>query len=179
MTDYDKMPLAGETPYPPIKVNAKNPKYARWMLDNMGGFNSEMSAVSLYLYNNLITEYQYSDISKIFFKINMVEMHHLHIFGQLAFALGEDPKLWTQRRGRKAYWSPSYNEYPVNLSRLLEHALEGEIAAVDKYAGQINCIEDSCIVENLKRIIIDEELHIQIFRRIISEYCPQCQKPYV
>lgn len=179
MTDFNTLPVSEDTPYPPVKVTGKNLKYARWMLDNMGGFNSEMSAVALYLYNNLITAYQYKEVSAIFYKINMVEMHHLHIFGELAFILGEDPKLWTQRRKHKAYWSPSYNEYPVNLSRLMHHALEGEIAAIDKYSGQINCIDDPHINTILKRIIADEQMHVLIFQKIIAEYCLQCRRPDV
>ena len=64
-----------------------------------------------------------------------------------------------------------------NLSRLMFHALDGENATIDKYAGQINCIDDPDIIEILKRIIDDEKLHVLIFQRIIAEHCIQCRTP--
>ena len=42
-------------PYPPVKVDGKNPQYAAAILSNIGSCNSEMTAVSLYFYNSLIT----------------------------------------------------------------------------------------------------------------------------
>ena len=46
---------SSDAPYPPIKAESGNPAYARVMLDNIGGSNSEMSAISLYVFNQLIT----------------------------------------------------------------------------------------------------------------------------
>ena len=40
---------SSDAPYPPIKAESGNPAYARVMLDNIGGSNSEMSAISLSL----------------------------------------------------------------------------------------------------------------------------------
>lgn len=48
---------SSDVPYPPIKAESGNPAYARVMLDNIGGSNSEMSAISLYIFNQLITGY--------------------------------------------------------------------------------------------------------------------------
>ena len=47
---------ATQLPYPPIRITKQNKSYAQAILDNMGGRVSEMSAVSLYFYNHLITE---------------------------------------------------------------------------------------------------------------------------
>ncbi len=56
MLSMDDLRYTADLPYPPIKVEMKNPAYAKAMLDNIGGLNSEMSAISLYVYNNLILE---------------------------------------------------------------------------------------------------------------------------
>ena len=60
------------------------------MLDNMAGNRSEMSAISLYTYNQLITD-EHNEIAELFHKISIVEMRHLYIFGTLAKQLGADP----------------------------------------------------------------------------------------
>ena len=94
MLSMDDLRYTADLPYPPIKVEMKNPAYAKAMLDNIGGLNSEMSAISLYVYNNLILE-EKKEIAAIFHKVSIVEMHHLEIFGKLALQLGEDPRMWT------------------------------------------------------------------------------------
>lgn len=168
--DFEALTYCSDAPYPLVQPVAPNRTYARWMLDNMGGSNSEMSAVSLYFYNNLITACEFKDISAVFHKISVVEMHHLDIFGRLALALGENPQLCTRSQNRRIYWTPGYNKYPTEFGRLMHNALEGEQAAIRKYENQINCVNDPNIIENLMRIILDEKLHIQIFTQIIMEY---------
>nr|WP_138263622.1 ferritin-like domain-containing protein [[Clostridium] hylemonae] len=148
----------------------RNRAYGRMMLDNMGGQNSEMSAVSLYVYNNLLID-EDARLSGIFHKISIVEMHHLHIFGEIARMMGENPRLWTYRGNQMTYWSPSYNNYPIEIRPLLTNALNGERKTVQKYEEQCRRIKDIHIVECLKRIIQDEEIHIHIFESLLEEYC--------
>ena len=109
---------ASDLPYPPVAVDGKNPAYAKAMLDNVGGANSEMSAISLYVYNNLRSGHT-PDIAQTFHKVSIVEMHHLEIFGKLACMLGEDPRMWTQHGCKKAYWTPGYNQYPVHFPEMM------------------------------------------------------------
>ena len=72
---------ATQLPYPPIRITKQNKSYAQAMLDNMGGRVSEMSAVSLYFYNHLITE-KFPEVAELFHKISVTEMRHLEIFGK-------------------------------------------------------------------------------------------------
>ena len=156
--------------YPPVKVNEKNRLYGRMMLDNMGGQNSEMSAISLYIYNHLfLNDREY--LSHVFRKISIVEMHHLATFGQIAKLMGENPRLWTHRGNGMAYWSPGYNQYPTELGYILQNALMGEKKAIQKYEEQCQIIQDENIVKCLKRIIEDEEVHIDILKMLYQEYC--------
>lgn len=166
----DSLIFSSPKPYPPVCVCERNQVYGRMMLDNMGGNNSEMSAVSLYLYNNLLIDDD-ERISSIFHKISIVEMHHLRIFGQFARMMGENPRLWTYRGNRMAYWTPAYNNYPLEMKALLMNALNGEKNAVQKYEQQCQKIEDPHIVECLRRIIVDEKIHIHIFESLYEEYC--------
>ena len=62
---------ASDLPYPPVAVDGKNPAYAKAMLDNVGGANSEMSAISLYVYNNLRSGHT-PDIAQTFHKVSIV-----------------------------------------------------------------------------------------------------------
>ncbi len=170
MLNYKELAYAAKEPYPQIQVKERNPACARSMLDNLGGSHSEMSAVSLYFYNRLLTGEGYEDIAYIFHKISIVEMHHLEIFGSLALQFGENPRLWSFRKNRRYYWTPAYNEYPTDLGVLVRNSLQGELHTIQKYEQQLSFLEDEAVQANLKRILADEKIHANIFQMIINEY---------
>ena len=169
----DDLVFAAPGPYPEINLAACNPAYARTMLDNMAGECSEMNAVSLYFYNNLITNEKYKDVAYIFHKISIVEMHHLQIFGEIACCLGADPRLWTQNDNNHVYWSPEFNTYSWSFKKLMHQALQNELDTIEIYKKQMCDIDNSCIAANLQRIIEDEEVHVKIFKDVIKKYCPK------
>ncbi|MEG2571089.1 MAG: ferritin family protein, partial [Clostridia bacterium] len=113
---------------------------------------------------------EYAEVSEAFHEINIVEMHHLEIFGELAYKLGENPRLWSQRGIQKKYWSPCYNRYPVQIHSILENSLSGELMAIKKYEMQCRAIANTNITDILKRIIADEEVHVEIFKKLIEKY---------
>lgn len=160
---------SAKLPYPPVRVEGHNAAYGKAMLSNLGGYDSEMSAVSLYFYDHLVTR-KYQEVSLAFHKISVVEMHHMEIFGQLAFLLGEDPRLWEEKNERLIYWSPTYNEYSFDLKTTLLYAIHAEKAAIRKYKSQMQVIKDPYIVANLERIILDEEQHVTIFMELYQTY---------
>lgn len=55
-----------EAPYPPVRAERPNPFYAQEILSNIGSCNSEISAVSLYLYNSTILSISHEEFSKFF-----------------------------------------------------------------------------------------------------------------
>lgn len=145
------------SPYPPLQVQQPNRCYALEMLDNLGGRDSEMSAVGLYFYNHLVTS---GEVADLFHRISIMEMRHLEIFGRLALQLGADPRLWSCTKGQPRYWSPAYNQYSRGLRPLLETAIDHEKKAIAKYERQTQCIQDPYVVEILQHIIADEEEHL-------------------
>ena len=88
--DLSALAFADNSPWPPIEIISQNKRYGAAMLSNIGACNSEMSAISLYIYNGMITKSYFFDIAECFHKISIVEMHHLHTFGELSIMLGAD-----------------------------------------------------------------------------------------
>lgn len=153
--------------YPAIHVENKDPAYIPEILSNMGGVDSEMSAVSLYVYNQLVTE-NLPDLASAFQRISIDEMRHLKIFGTIALQLGADPRLWIKRGHTPVYWSAKYNRYTTKPRQILSNALYTEYMTVDKYTRQAKRIQDASIVENLQRIILEEQQHIATFKALIQ-----------
>lgn len=162
-----------DLPYPPIRITSPNEQYGQMILDNVGGMNSEMSAISLYLYNHVISGDAFKDLNQVFLKISETEMHHLDIFSQLAFKLGMDPRMWSCCYECNEYWSPAYNNYPNQLDALLVNSITSEQKAIEKYRYQASIIEDPYIVEILDRIILDEELHVKILESFYNKLIKQ------
>lgn len=162
-----------DIPYPPIKINGPSEEYGQMILDNVGGMISEMSAVSLYMYNHIIAGEAFKELRTVFLQISIVEMHHLEMFSELALQLGMDPRLWSCNEERTEYWSPSYNNYPNQLQALLVNAITGEQRAIEKYCFQASVIRDPNIVAILNRIIMDEKLHVEIlegyYRKLVRK----------
>ncbi len=161
--------FADPSPYPPLCVERPNSGYAAEMLSNIGACSSEMSTISLYIYNNTVLAEQNPEYAQIFQKMSMVEMRHLHTFARLAHMLGADPRLWTCSGKRPCYWSPACNRYPLKLSALIKNACQGEQETVLKYRCQAEHIRDAYVVDLLNRIILDEQLHVQIFQEMLKD----------
>lgn len=161
--------FADPSPYPPLCVERPNPDYAAEILSNIGACHSEMSTISLYIYNDTILAEQNPECAQIFHKISMVEMRHLQIFSRLSHMLGADPRLWTCSGKRPCYWSPACNRYPSKLPAIIKNACQGEQEAVLKYRCQAEHIQDAYVVDLLNRIILDEQLHVQIFQEMLRD----------
>ncbi len=160
-------------PWPPVRVERPNPLYAAEMLSNLGACDSKMSAAALYFYNSTVLSDAEPAFSGIFHRISIVEMHHLEIFARLAHLLGADPRLWSFSSSSPCWWSPACNRYPTRLPALLQNSLACEQNAVLKYRRQAARICDAYLADLLNRIVLDEQLHMEIFRQMLAEVCPE------
>lgn len=168
-TEPTAMSFSDSKPYPPVKVCGANPQYARLMLKNIASYNSEMSAISLYIYNSVVLKSEYPALADCFLEISKVEMRHLDIFCELASLLGADPRLWSYTGRKLSYWSPSSNQYPRLTPQIIEYAISGENEAIESYKRQSAWVRDENIVNNLNRVILDEERHIEVFHSMLKE----------
>ena len=157
-------------PYPAVRVEAKNPAYARIMLGNIGDQSSEMSSYALYLYNHTITPAE-PELTEAFRVVAGVEKKHLELLSEAAFQLGADPRLWAVT-GNAAqpmrYWSPGLLSYTANPRAMLQNALALERATIAKYERQTQEIKDDGILLLLRRILLDESMHVEIFRGLLD-----------
>ena len=158
-------------PYPAVRAEAKNPVYARVMLGNIGDQSSEMSSYALYLYNQTITAADQA-MTEAFRVVAEVERRHLELMCAAAFQLGADPRLWAVT-GNAAqpmrYWSPGLLSYTANNRAMLQNALALERATIAKYERQTQEIRDDGILLLLRRILLDESMHLEVFRGLLAD----------
>ncbi len=159
-----------DIPYPSIKGLDLNVTYGQMLLSNLGGTVSEMSAISLYIYNAVLLETQWPELSTAFLSISQTEMKHLQLFSRMCSMLGVDPRLWDCQNDFLEYWSPGYNVYPRQIKTMLENAIISENHAIQNYEYQLRCIQEPIIQSVLNRIILDEKHHVHILENFLNEY---------
>ena len=154
-------------PYPEVCVTEPNINYARLLSSAYAGDGGELSAVLQYIYGHLVTEgAEPSQLSAVLSCVSVTEMRHLEILGELITKLGGDPKFCDMQR-RGCFDAGKVN-YQTSPDRILRAAISGEKAAIAMYRDLIRRIDDSCIREILRRIILDEEHHIKLFSELLG-----------
>ena len=149
-------------PYPEIKVEKENIEYAKLLLYPYAGIVSEDTATHLYMYQSFILDKKISDTLK---NIAIVEMHHLELLAKTINLLGLKPEY----KANDIPWTTNYVNYNNNLKDILKINIESETLAIKNYNNLIEVIDDKYIKELLKRIIIDEEIHLKIFKELLNQ----------
>lgn len=156
-------------PYPEIRVENKNKEYAKILLEDYAGINSETTAVFQYSYQS-ISNYEIEELSEILEQISIVEMKHIELLGKTITLLGELPKLSFNYNNYLTYWSGSFIDYTTNIKEFLIMNIQAEKNAIENYKKHACIINDKYIKELLYRIIDDEKKHIECFNILLEKY---------
>lgn len=156
--------------YPEIKVEAENKEYAYILLNDYAGEVSELSAITLYSYQQFL-QFKDEEFAHIMEQISIAEMIHLKMLGQTIKLLGVNP-IYKIKDVDDNYvsWNSEYVSYDTNIVDMLKTNIEKEKEAILKYQSHIKLINDKYIKELLARIIEDEEKHLGCFNKLLKQY---------
>lgn len=152
-------------PYPEINIPRENLYFANILMDDYCSIISEYTAISQYIYGHIISDE--TELSDDFLGISMVEMQHLQLLGDVIKQLGGNPVF---RSGNGSVWNSTLVPYSNSTRNRLRLAIKSEQKSIDQYNSHISKINDVDIQNLLKRIILDEELHIQILKDHLNRY---------
>ncbi len=155
-----------EIPYPKIHVTKKNPDLARLIMHSYAGDVSEDTAIHQYMYQSVILAKEYKEVSRILEEIGKVEMHHLEILAELILELGVYPIYLDPIVDHHEFWNSKYVAYETELKPIILANIEAERNALSQYNSLIHLISDESVKCVLKRIVLDERLHLEIFEKI-------------
>lgn len=154
-------------PYPHLESVRPDPEYSAVVTGAFGGQGSEATAIAQYglhrffldEYPELFTAYQY---------IAAVEIIHWRLLGKLIRALGLPPRLLSCETG--AFWNGSFPAFHCTLPEIIRSDIDGEKEAVAHYKRMTARIADENIQSLFRRIILDEERHIEILNELYARY---------
>ncbi len=161
---------SNQSPYPEIKVTAPNPQYIELLRDAYAGVDSELTAITQYTYQSMMTKENEKDIKEMLTKISINEMLHLEIFAELIKLLGGNPIYRGSYSTHNNYWNGSFVYYGNSLCDRLKTDLGSEHDAIRTYNEYINRIHDPYIQNVLRRIIMDEQFHAHLFTEAVKKY---------
>ncbi|MFZ5974832.1 MAG: ferritin-like domain-containing protein [Bacillota bacterium] len=158
---------ADPAPYPEIRVAAPNMSYAQLLMDDYAGAVSEFTAINQYLYHHFVTEESNKEVGKLLENVAITEMRHMEMIAGLILLLGGNPVF----RGSTYLWNPRMVYYGNDFCSRLKADLDAEQKAIQNYQIHISRIDDPYIQSVLGRIILDERVHLELFKQAIEKYC--------
>lgn len=161
------MKYCANLPYPEVRVNKKDIEVAKDLLNSYAGRISEDTAIHNYVFQHMMQDDK--ELKQILEGISIVEMHHLEILGQLIFALGLTPLFASVEEDHTKWFSGSYVNYEKNWQQTLQNNIFNEQVAIRNYEKIILKTNDENVKHILKRIILDERIHIEIFTKLLEQ----------
>lgn len=64
----------------------------------------------------------------------------------------------------------TFVNFTIYIREMLLEDIKAETKAIENYKYHISIINDKYIVELLNRIILDEELHLRLFKELYEKY---------
>ena len=171
-TNYERGNCSDPSPYPDVEVLSPNLAYAEILMDDYAGIVSEYTAISQYLYHHFLFKQIDKRLGELLKSVSINEMLHMEILADTIKKLGGNPLI----RGSKSslsgnFWSGKFICYGTNLCEQLKSDINAEYKAINGYQKHICCIGDSQVQAILERIILDEKVHIRLFKQALQEFC--------
>lgn len=156
----DLTKFSSELPYPEIVVE-KNLNDSRLLMPSYGGNASEITAIMTYSFQHFICPIK--EIAEVLNGISIAEMRHMELLGEAITALGGYPII-----GGRTYWNGSFVNYTLDTKKFLRQNILAEETAILNYERTILNLSEDCLKQMIERIIVDEEIHIKLFKELLQ-----------
>ena len=157
----DLTKYASDLPYPEIEVE-QNVTESKLLMPVYAGSASELTAVLTYSFQRYVSP-KYPEISTALKGIAITEMHHHELLGETIYALGGYPVM-----GARTYWNGSLVNYTLDPRKYLRQNIVAEETAILNYERTILNLTTDSVKMLLERIILDEEVHVKIFKELLK-----------
>ena len=158
-----------DLPYPSTECIKPNSHDCGLIMQDYAGYVSEITATTQYFYHHLYAGKDgYEEIAETLMGIGIAEMHHLDILGKVILKLGGDPKLLAPVNCKRAWWCGDKVDYSKNIEQIILKDIMGEKAAINAYSKHAKMVCQESVSATLKRIVLDEELHLETLNNILK-----------
>ncbi|MDA8227338.1 MAG: LysM peptidoglycan-binding domain-containing protein [Desulfitobacterium hafniense] len=163
------LPVAESTVPTPGEIPEPNFTYAMWLFDVYAGKDSELSAVTTYLYQAAVLDRP--EFDALLRPIAYDELRHVELLGIALRHLGVDPRYGSFSKGHWVDWRARYLNYTTELCALLDLNMEDEAKAVQHYNDLSQRIPIPEIQAILCQLAADEQRHYECFALAKQQFC--------
>ncbi len=153
--------FSSDLPYPEVEVQ-KNLADSKLLMPNYAGAAGELTAITTYSFQSFIS-LKNPELVTIMEEISRTEMHHFKLLGTTIFKLGGYPVM-----GGRTYWNGGFVNYTIDPKKFLQQNIMAEETAILNYERTILNLSQESLKLLLERIILDEEIHIKIFKDLLA-----------
>ncbi|MBQ3116688.1 MAG: manganese catalase family protein [Clostridia bacterium] len=159
-----------QLPYPSVESFSPDYKSACVIAPSYCGIHGELDAILQYVYHgfyfNKIGDKQTADVM---IGIAMCEMQHFEMLGSALLKLGIDPTFTKQPCIRSGAYNTSYISYSKSPVKMLIDDITGEMVAISEYEKTCERLQNEEVGALIKRIILDEQLHVKVLKERLEE----------
>lgn len=159
-----------DLPYPSIEDVCEDRESATIISPAYAGLRGELTAVLQYRFHSYYFKFGGDgETAEILDGISLAEMKHFDMLGELILKLGYPPVYVTRIPDYRVYSAESvtYGRDPQNM---LVDDINGELRTVAAYEKIISLLKNERVAAVIKRIKLDEELHVKVLREALERY---------
>lgn len=156
-------------PYPNVAVTKEDKGNLKVLFQDYSSRESELTSVNQYVYSHMAINKEgklEKEIGDAFEGIGIIEMFHLELLGDIIYKIGGEPK-FINNKG--VYWKSNFIPYGKDIKEKIKFAIVCEENAIKNYDNGLKLLENKGIKLLYKRIIKDEELHLEIFKKLLKK----------
>lgn len=162
-------PVRVDEPYPSTDSLTPDPCAAAQLARAYATGDSEFTAVSQYIFHHFnfycMGMNEYADELE---NIAITEMTHLDLLGKAIIKMGQSPVFTATPPRLCNFFSTSGVKYSATPQKMLCDDIAAEEDAIALYRQILSCLNNEQAIEIVKRIILDEELHLQTFKKMLQ-----------
>ena len=170
------MGLSAELPYPALNGIEKDEESVRILAPAYAAKEGELTATLQYIYQSFIfCSLSMAEYAKTLQAIAVAEMHHLDLLGRMILKMGAYPIYSACPPIPFNFYSASAVSYSVSPQKMIMDDIRAETEAIRCYERIAGRLKNEQAAAVISRIILDERLHLDAFKRILGELvAPNC-----
>lgn len=153
-----------DLPYPEVIIDTPSRHDVQCLMGDYAGAQSETTAIFQYVYQAYVNQ-DNEEYHRLFESIAVTEMHHHELLGETICKLGGNPVIADGRE----FWSGRNINYTCGLRQMLVADIRAEQQAIRNYRKSIECLDNYTIKELIERIILDEQMHIELLSAALDK----------
>ncbi len=162
-------PLILDLPYPSAADLTTDVRSGNIISFGYATLKGEISAVLQYVYHRFYFGIINKEDADALMSIALAEMRHIDILGEAMLRLGVSPR-YVQCPNTYAYYNTSQVSKATSPAKMLMDDVESEMNAIADYQKMLFALKNEQVAAIIQRIILDEQLHLDTFKKLLEKY---------